>query len=33
MLRNNIQHKSGNWSLKEPAFGTADKYTTLLPSA
>ena len=21
MLRNNIQHKSGNWSLKEPALG------------
>ena len=29
----NIQHTIGNWSLKWPALGSVDKYTTLLPLA
>ena len=29
MLRN-IRHTSGNWPLKGPALGPANKYTTLL---
>ena len=29
----NIQHASGNQPLKEPALGSGDKYTTLLPLA
>ena len=29
----NIQHTSGNRPLKEPGLGSADKYTSLLPSA
>ena len=32
MLRN-VQHTSGNWPLKRPALGSADKYTTLLSLA